>query len=414
MEQGRFESDRNRLISSERMILELYLLVYLIVFIGGDTPLGLQFLWLLMATVAGVITYVVFSKVEYSTGIGLLIAAAVSAPLFFVKFQLFILFIVFIYAFWRIHANFSELKSNGWPFLVLNTIMFTVSYFLTIIYIYTKVDILLVGEIIIFLVTIALYFVIRFTIIGLIGRRLHHFTVVDAGKVFGGLLITGAVTFVVVFYFIESVRSGIIAFVGLLFAGLFMGVVKGIIDPIWGWFIKRLNEKRAELLEEDPDYYFVDFSLQDEVTVFGANSSAVYEMFTAIALIIALIVVIMVMRKKKKNHSDSDQGSLFRSGGRKKDMKKNSQLMYDYSDAADTVRKAFKEFEEVAQSSSAPRLRGETVKEWFSRMGWGQNEALFTTYDQVRYGSYRVTEGESNHFVEELEKIKNKFFLKNV
>ena len=75
---------------------------------------------------------------------------------------------------------------------------------------------------------------------------------------------------------------------------------------------------------------------------------------------------------------------------------------------------AYKEFEEEAQFSQAPRLSGETVKEWFSRMDWGQNDVLFNTYDKVRYGSQTVSVEEGNHFIAELDKIRNKYFVNNV
>lgn len=93
---------------------------------------------------------------------------------------------------------------------------------------------------------------------------------------------------------------------------------------------------------------------------------------------------------------------------------KERQLDYDYSKALVAVRTAYKEFEEEAQSSKAPRFRAETVKEWFSRMDWVQNDALFNTYDKVRYGSHTVSADEGSHFIEELNKIKNKYFVNNV
>ena len=129
--------------------------------------------------------------------------------------------------------------------------------------------------------------------------------------------------------------------------------------------------------------------------------------------IIALAAFILIARRKKAQLLDKNPGYTFGSGGRKKN-KKEKRLVYDYSVAVDAVRTAYKEFEKEAQSSKAPRLKGETVKEWFSRMGWDQNEKLFNTYDKVRYGSFTVSVEEGNHFIEELDKIKNKYFANNV
>jgi hypothetical protein len=51
-------------------------------------------------------------------------------------------------------------------------------------------------------------------------------------------------------------------------------------------------------------------------------------------------------------------------------------------------------------------LVAETVKEWFSRMDWGQNDALFNTYDKVRYGSHTVSADDGSDFIKELDKSK--------
>ena len=54
-------------------------------------------------------------------------------------------------------------------------------------------------------------------------------------------------------------------------------------------------------------------------------------------------------------------------------------------------------------------LREKLVKEWFSRMGWGKNENLFSTYDKARYGAMTLTEEEGRRFVEDLNKIREKY-----
>ncbi len=44
-------------------------------------------------------------------------------------------------------------------------------------------------------------------------------------------------------------------------------------------------------------------------------------------------------------------------------------------------------------------------------MGWGKNDDLFVTYDKARYGSMTLTEEEGKKFVDDLNKIKDKYFL---
>ena len=69
-----------------------------------------------------------------------------------------------------------------------------------------------------------------------------------------------------------------------------------------------------------------------------------------------------------------------------------------------------RDFEKDAIAAKSPRFTGETVKEWFSRMGWVQNDALFDTYNKARYGSFSITEEEGRQFVSNLQEIKNKYF----
>ena len=64
---------------------------------------------------------------------------------------------------------------------------------------------------------------------------------------------------------------------------------------------------------------------------------------------------------------------------------------------------------------SRRRLAGETMKEWFMRMDWEEdNHQTIKTYEKVRYGSLTIPEEESRQFVETLNKIKINNFNKNV
>ncbi len=125
MDQGRTERNRIRLISSERTVLELFLLIYLFLFLTADSIVGSHYLWLILSMGIGIITYLLFSKIEYSLGIGILLAGLLAVPFYFNGIPLVVVFMLFVYSFWRLQVNFGETKANGWPYLVLNTIFFT-------------------------------------------------------------------------------------------------------------------------------------------------------------------------------------------------------------------------------------------------------------------------------------------------
>ncbi|WP_318615968.1 hypothetical protein [Sporosarcina sp. YIM B06819] len=412
MEQGQIERDRLRLINAERVVLELYLLVYPLYFVTGASVIGDHYLWLFLATVLGAIAYGVFPENEFSIGKAILIAAMVAVLFLILGYPFIIIFLLFVYVFWRLQANFSESKSTGWPYHVLNTILFTSFYLFTLpFYVnYNPYDLAKV-HITLYLLTTVLYFVVHFAVIGMMGRHLRNFYIVDMVIIFGGLLGAGFVFFVAIFYLLEPLRKGIIAAAGFLFGGLFMVISKWIVAPIWDWIIAWLDAQRAQFVVEEESGP-VDFKMQDEWKVYGSTSSVPDIVAVILMVSLLLIVFIVIIRKRKKMIANGSDSFFFRSGRRQNNLA--GQSVYDYSVAVDAVRQAFKEFEQAAQVSRVPRLRGETVKEWFLRMDWGHNEGLFTTYDKVRYGSHDVTKDESNYFFDELEKIKNKYFSKDV
>jgi hypothetical protein len=415
MEQGRTERNRIRLISSERTVHELFLIVYLFLFLTSDAIIGSHYLWLLLSVGLGVVAYLLFDRIEYSLGIGILLAALTVAPLYFNGIPLVIVFMLFVYSFWRLQVNFGETKAYGWPYLVLNTIFFTFIYFvIKLFFVYANADELMKLQVVLYLMTTVIYFIIRFTVIGLIGAHLRNFNLGDAGKMFTAILGLGCIIFLVVYFLLPPIRLAIIAIAGFLFGSLFMLILKGF-TPLLDWFIARFDAAREKLIEETekPEFTVIDFEMIDDTKTFGGVFLHTGLLMSLGIFLIALIAFTFIVRRKKAQFQDKTPGFTFGSGGRKKN-KKEKRLVYDYSVAVDAVRTAYKEFEKEAQSSKAPRLKGETVKEWFSRMGWGQNEKLFNTYDKVRYGSYTVSSEEGSHFIEELDKIKNKYLENNV
>lgn len=124
MAQEGTERNRIRLISSERTVLELFLIVYLFLFLTNGSSVDSHYLWLILSMGIGSITYLLFSKMEYSLGIGILLAALLAMPFYFNGIPLVVVFMLFVYSFWRLQVNFGETKANGWPYLVLNTVFF--------------------------------------------------------------------------------------------------------------------------------------------------------------------------------------------------------------------------------------------------------------------------------------------------
>jgi len=412
--QSTYEKDRNRFNLSERLIVEMFLLSYLFIFFLGETGSLMPYVWLLISIIGGVISFFLFYNRDYSLGYGAGLSLVVTAPLLLFNAPLMNVLIFFVYVLWRIQANFNGSRIQGWPFVTVNTLVFVILFFLArLIFAVNNPEVLMKQQIILFLFTSFLYFFIRMISVTVNSRQLGNFKVREAGKVFGYIIGLGSLVFVVVFFVMDPIRRVIIGVLGFLF-GSVLNLFGKTMDPILEFF-KSGAEKFIEENLEELDSGFVDFEMKDELNTYGATSS-IFE-YTSLALTLAILIIIAILllrRKGKKREVEKLEGYSFSFKGKREKPEQQRQLMYDYSSARDEVRKTFEQFEKEAQSFNFSRMHGETVKEWFSRMGWRQNELILSTYNDVRYGSRTPSEKEHLMFIQEIEQIKKTFFKKEV
>ena len=386
--------------NTESFSIELLLLSYPLLLLSGDIAISPHYLLLVLSVIAGTGIYFLFNVFTYTVRIGLLISLFVSMPLFIIGMPLAPTILVGTYTFWRIHTNFSSERHARWNFMAVNTIVFTFFYLITTIYLLQpeKTEFNQV-HVVLFIATTILYIVLRYIVVMITGKWIPNFQFGEVHKMFGSVLGIGIVTFVTVYYFIESFRSAIINVFIMLFGNLF--------------------KKTASLLPEleSPNQAIPEGEPQEEVLIEMPTSSDQIDLgvfITIITITIAIIFVIMILKKRKitidimKMTSYSFQPF----GLNKRKIIKNQDL--NLLSTKNVVRLVYQEFEKDADLAKSSRLAGETVKEWFQRMGWEQDNQLITTYDKVRYGSLTITEEESRQFVESLNKIKIKNFNKNV
>ncbi|QTD42490.1 hypothetical protein [Sporosarcina sp. Te-1] len=410
MEQRATGQDGNRFIISERLTVELFLLVYVFVFFLGETTTGTPYIWLLLSIFAGLLSYFIFQKHDFSLITGILISLAVTLPLLFCKAPVLNVFLFSVYTLWRIKSNFSDSKLIGWPFLFVNTIVFGALYFLArvLFFSYVQPTELLEQLALLYLGTSFLYFFLRLMTIWITSKRMGNFQANEAGKVFAFIIGLGMIVYIGIYFGISHVRSGVFSLYNFLLGGLFKFF--GIQAE---QFMKSVEEGAGNE-EEESGGGFDDFNIQEEVKIFGrANTD--FEIFMLVAAIVLLLVaVVFIIRKKAQAHDKKEVLYTFRFRGRKDSNSQDNELLYDYSTANDEIRKTFERFETEAQKKGMSRLRGETISEWFNRMGWGSNEPLFNIYNNVRYGAQPPTETEFQLFLSEVKNIKEKYFKKDV
>ena len=407
MEQERFEYERNRFNLSERLVAELFLLSYIFIFFLGETGSAIPYIWLLISIVAGIASYFIFYSRDYSLGPGIGLAVGVTLPLFLFGAPLMNNLFFFVYVLWRIQANFNGSRLQGWPFITVgNTVVFVLSSFMArLIFVNDRPDELMQQQLILFLLTSFLFYFIRMITITINSRQLGNFKVREAGKVFSMIMGLGASVFFIVLIVLETARLLFIKTTGFLFGGLFMVFIQAL-DPILE-FIRKGTEKVDEDNAEAGESHFFDFEEREA-------TSSLFEHVTIVFVIAVLIIitVVLIVMKKKKRYNERQEAYYFSFKGKKERGTEQRIMLYDYSTARDKVRKSFERFEKEAQKYKLSRSHEETVKEWFSRMGWENSDHILSLYNAVRYGSYMPSESEQNHFMSDLENIKNRFFVK--
>ncbi|MBD7983354.1 hypothetical protein H9649_02080 [Sporosarcina sp. Sa2YVA2] len=412
MHSNAIEKDRNRFSYSERLVVELFLLSYIFVFFLGETNNGMSYIWLGVSIIAGIASYFLFNGRDYSLGLGAGLSLVLTVPLLLFSVPFMNVVIFFVYILWRIQANFNGSRIVGWPFLIVNTFVFVaLTSMARLMFAYHNPELLVEKQMLIYLLTSFLYFFIRMITIWINSRQLGNFKMKDANKAFGSIIGISISVFLVIYLLLKPFRLAIFSIFGFLFSGVFT-VFGRAVEPILDYFREESERINAELEEEST---FIDFEMEDEVKIYGASASPFeYTAYILAFVILITIAVILVRKRREAKLLGKENVYSFSFRGKKGKETVPKQLTYDYSQARDEVRKKFERFENEAKSYDFARSQSETVKEWFTRMGWRTDSVLFNIYEEVRYGSHVPTEKEQQLFDNCLKQIKEKFFKKEV
>jgi len=372
-----------------------------------------HYLIIFLAIIVGLMSHFFFSRTRYSIIMGLLLSLIIAVPFYFIELRLPVVILIFLYTCWRMHANFGLKRLGRWNFLAINTIVFTIFYFITRSYLQkahaieiNKVNVLL------FLITTALFIIIRYLTTLTLGRRMVAFDRKETSLVFAVIFGVGTITYLIVYFLIEPVRTGILAGLGFLFGGIFM-FIAAFITPFLDYIIDWLDYLRWKSYQEmEPPILNFDDDADEKMEILTSSTELDIWIYVVLGgVILAAILLFMIFRKKQHNYEELYGHSYkVRFFGRQNSENENRKHVYDYSAASNAVRTAFQVFENDANQAQYPRFAEETVKEWFSRMGWGNSHKLFVTYDKARYSSMTLTEEEGKKFVDYLNKIRDEHF----
>ena len=342
VKQQQVEQNRLGLKNMESFILELILLVYPLILVLEGVLLRPYYLLLVLAIITGIGSYLLFSAMPYSIAKGFIISIAMMIPFYFVLLPLSVVIFMFVYVFWRMHSNFGTDRFIRIPFILINMIIFTCFYLFTRNFL-LKAHALEVNKIhvTLFILTTVLFISIRFILIWLNARHLEGFRPMEAAKVFGGLLGVGIIGFLAVYYLIFYVRFAIIAVAGFLFGGIFMFLAKAATPAIDAWADWMFYLRYRDALEEEVEIEG-EFLPEEALPLNEVPISILDIVFSVAGIVLAVVVLLLFIKYRKAIIKDAEGHRYsFRSGGRKK-KKKEAQLTYDYSEATNAVRTAYR------------------------------------------------------------------------
>ena len=306
MDQRQIDSISFRLKNVESFILELLLLTYPLLLVSENVLVSPHYLIIFLAIVVGLMSHFFFSRNRYSIIMGLLLSLFIAVPFYFIELRSPVVILIFLYTCWRMHANFGLKRLGRWNFLAINTIVFTVFYIITRSYLLkahateiNKVNVFL------FLITTALFIIIRYLTTLALGRRMVAFDRKETSLVFTVIFGVGTVTYLIVYFLIEPVRTGLLAVLGFLFGGIFM-FIAAFITPFLDYIIDWLDYLRWKSYQEmEPPILNFEDDMDEKMTILTSSTDVNIWIYVILAgVILAAILLFMIFRKKQHNYDE--------------------------------------------------------------------------------------------------------------
>jgi hypothetical protein len=253
--------------------------------------------------------------------------------------------------------------------------------------------------------------VIIFTILYCIGRFLQQMDKDNEVKdaiplvtVIGiGVFLTGIVTLLVpitkwIFFKLITLIAIIATFIGRPIFYLFEGIEFQTApreSPLSNW-----NNQIEELKEKNDDVYLFDL---------------IPTWVWLVLLVILLFTIWYFVRKKMAlvdNDTQSQTNYVLEHSNLKTTMRSKRRLFRQPA-PQEYMRKLFFQLHIYAEKHNLGRKQHETIREWFNRVEFQNNEELFIAYDSVRYGKNDIQQDEAKHLEEVIKNLKHEIKERN-
>jgi hypothetical protein len=200
-----------------------------------------------------------------------------------------------------------------------------------------------------------------------------------------------------------------------IFKGVFW-LLSFLIDPIWvliNWFLGFLPKSVSEGIESlgRPDRE-MPYEITQEDLENGGELSFAWWNEALIGVLILVIVLYIWRRYKNKGWSENEDSKKYAGYSSFKDAtlpnQDNQTGKISYSSANSEIRKSILSLEKLADEKGMSRLNGETLQEWFTRLGFKENQEFYRIYESVRYGNKEVESEKAAWFDQVVERVTNR------
>lgn len=403
----------SRFLSAVNYMLDAFAISLALVFIDKETAIPLAIVWIILSALIAMVSFTVFLKRDYQPKLAIAIVLVVMALSIIAGASIFIFAAFSMMAMYRLHARFSmadDSSSRDGRFLMVFVLIFSAMMFFSLINPKADEDSLLYP---IAIATIIFY---------VIARLLYRYIASrNDGALFshvllsiGGILGLSAAGGWLVYGLGENARqlagSMLGGFVSIILWP-FAGLLENITEYLSGLSTEEEMQENLDKMDSE------DAAKETHEAVEFATAEFDYSVLVIIVLLVFLFLLILWLRKvkpEKESRKEESTAEIQRfETAAMEEQQHSSALSYSKVDL-DIIREAFRDFETLAADKGKGRHSYETVREWLQRMDWPVAEPFFNTYDFVRYGNGQISEQEAFPFLEEINKINEKYLKENV
>ncbi|CEG22312.1 hypothetical protein BN1080_01238 [Planococcus massiliensis] len=403
-----------RFLSAGNYMLDAFAISLLLVFLRNEADLPLAFIWLVLSFTAAILSFIFFAKRPYQVGVIIALSAAVIPIAVLLGASGWMAVFMGLLTLYRLHARFSiyddGTNADG-KFLLVFVLLFSASLvvdlFSPLANSSTTIFAIVAGALV-------FYVLFRMAYRYLEARTQGAKPVQAVGTVLAVLGLSGGSS-LLVWLLGDEVRQGAaMALAGILRVILwpFAGLMEKLTDYLSG--LSTESEMKATLEKLGPE----ESEEQAQEMIASGSFDFPSEIFLAVggaAAIIALIFWLKKVTVEKGSEKPENEVTVerFATIPETVETESKSQVVYGEVDLQ-AVREAFRTFAKEAAAAGKGREEFETVKEWANRMAWPVSEEFLETYDLVRYGEGAISEKDACPFINEIQKLKENFFEKNV